>query len=59
MHIYCIQRFIISICFIFNNSFYYEMQSNDRAFKDELGKLVDLSVWEAAKESSKQEVAQR
>lgn len=43
----------------FNTSFNYELQSNDRAFKDELGKLVDLSVWEAAKESSKQEVAQR
>lgn len=28
------------------------MEANDRAFKDELGKLVDLQVWAAAKEAS-------
>jgi hypothetical protein len=35
------------------------VQSNDRVFKEELGKLVDLSVWAQAKERSREELAQR
>ncbi|GAB4817224.1 hypothetical protein N2152v2_004270 [Parachlorella kessleri] len=35
------------------------LESNDRAFKEELGKLVDLTVWAQAKEESRQQLATR
>ena len=35
------------------------LQSNDRAFKEELGKLVDLTIWAQAKERSKEELGRR
>lgn len=34
-------------------------QASDRAFKQELAKLVDLRVWEAAKEASRRELSSR
>ena len=33
------------------------LESNDRVFKEELGKIVDLEVWAAAKEASKKSLS--
>lgn len=34
-------------------------QASDRAFKQELAKLVDMRIWEAAKEASRRELSAR
>lgn len=37
----------------------FTQQAGDRAFKEELGKLVDLSIWEEARAVANKEVADR
>lgn len=37
----------------------FPSQASDRAFKQELAKLVDMRVWEAAKEASRRELGGR